>query len=215
MSSQNTRPTGSCGNETTYVPFAQKFAPLGVAVYVHLQSQSRSQSHNQPIPRYLSELHGAKTPLVVDVLQFQLLKAVPAVRAQTHRCKTDGWPNSLFASAVVVDTAHLAPHLVEADVVEALKARPIDHPHSVVWYEEVLLPPHEYVLPLGHVADMGLLTLAQLLGEWPKGGEFGPVREVDLVGRTPRGMFRDEAELGPDELTLEVGREGWVVVGQA
>ncbi len=83
--------------------------------------------------------------------------------------------DSLLASAVVVNTAHFPPYLVEADIIEPLKARAIDHPNSVVWYEKVFFPSHEYVLPLGHVPDKSLATLAQLFGEWPEGSEFGPV----------------------------------------
>ena len=103
--------------------------------------------------------------------------------------------NSLLAFTVKVNAAHLPLHLVEADVVEALEARPIDCPDTVVGNEKVLLPAHEDVLPLVHVLDVRLPALAHPLMVLPECGELGPVGDVDLLVCAPALVLGDEAVL--------------------
>jgi hypothetical protein len=106
-----------------------------------------------------------------------------------------GMGNSLLAFTVKVNAAHLPLHLVEADVVEALEASPIDGPNPVVGDEKVLLPAHEDVFPLVNVLDVRLPALARLLMILPECGELGPVGEIDLLVCAPALVLGDEAVL--------------------
>ncbi len=114
-----------------------------------------------------------------------------------------------------VDTADLPAHLVEADVVEALEARAVDRPNSVVRDQEVFLPPHEDVLPLIQVLDHCRPALFRLLEVRPEGGELVPVVEIDLLAGAPSLVLGDEAVFRANDLALKVCRERGVVVGQA
>jgi hypothetical protein len=96
---------------------------------------------------------------------------------------------------VKVNAAHFPLHLVEADVVEALEASPIDGPNPVVGNEKVFLPAHEDVLPLVNILDVRLHALARLLMVLPERGELGPVREVDGLVCAPALVLSDEAVL--------------------
>jgi len=104
--------------------------------------------------------------------------------------------------------------LVEADVVEALKAGAADRAHAMVGEEEVFLPAHEDVLALRHVGDVEV-ALAGLFLEGAEGLELGPVLQVDLVGRAPVFVLGEEGVFGADDFAFEVGCEGWVVFCEA
>ncbi len=123
--------------------------------------------------------------------------------------------SSLFALAVKVDAADLPAHLVKTDVVEPLEAGAVNRPDSVVRHEEVLLPPHKYVLSLVDVLDRGLAALARLLHVGAEGGKLGPVGDVNLLAGAPALVLRDEAVFRADDLALEVRRQGGMIVGQA
>lgn len=114
-----------------------------------------------------------------------------------------GTANLLLAPAVEVNPTNLAPDLVETDVVKALKARPIDRPHPVIGHEEMLLPAHEDRLLVRQIHG-NIATLTRLLLERPEGGELSPMREIDLVRRSPRRVLRDEAVFRADYLALEI-----------
>ena len=122
--------------------------------------------------------------------------------------------DSLFAPSVEVDAADAALALVEADVVEALEAGPVDGEDAVVRDKEQLLPAHENsFLGLG-VLDVYGAALS-LLRVWPEGGEFVPVVQVDPVGRAPAVVLGEEPVLRSDDLTLEIRCEIWVVFREA
>jgi hypothetical protein len=80
--------------------------------------------------------------------------------------------------------------------------------------EEVFLPAHEDVLALRDVRDVEV-ALAGLSLEGTEGLELGPVLEVDLVGRAPVFVLGEEGVFGADDFAFEVGRERWVVFGEA
>ena len=60
-----------------------------------------------------------------------------------------------------VDTADMPGFLVEADIIEALKASSIDRLDAMVGDEKMLLPPHEDMLSLGPIleAKVGMFGL--------------------------------------------------------
>ena len=60
--------------------------------------------------------------------------------------------NSLFALGMEVDAFYFTLLLVEADVVETLEAGAVDRLHPVIGHQEMLLPAHENVFALRHVA---------------------------------------------------------------
>lgn len=113
-----------------------------------------------------------------------------------------------------IDTANAAHLLVKADVVEALEAGAVDSAHPVVGDEEVLLPAHEDVLLVVQVWDVHG-SLSGALGVGPERRELVPVIQVNLLTGAPVMVVRDEVVLGPDDLALEVGRQGWVVFREA
>lgn len=119
----------------------------------------------------------------------------------------------LFALGVKIDSTHFSLDLVEADIVEALKTRAGYGTHAVVWHQKVFLPSHEDILPLGHISN-GIMTVSRLLLNRPECIEFGPMAHVDLAVGTPTLILSKEAVLGADNLSLKVGGEGWVVLGQ-
>lgn len=120
----------------------------------------------------------------------------------------------LFALGMEVDSANFALELVEANVVEALKAGTCYGAHPVVGHEEVLLPAHEDVLPLRNVPDVDG-TLARLLFQRAEGRKLLPVVEVNAVCGAPSIVIRDEVVLCADDLALKVRRQRRVVLGQA
>lgn len=120
----------------------------------------------------------------------------------------------LFAFRVEVDSTHFALDLVEADIVEALKAGPGDRAYAVVRDEEMLLPTHENVLPLRNITDHHR-ALARLLLEWAEGVELAPMAEIDLVGGAPALVAGDEAIFGANDFALKVCRQGGVILGEA
>lgn len=113
-----------------------------------------------------------------------------------------------------VDPADLPLHLIKANVIEPLKTGPVDRPHPVVGHKKVLFPPHEDVLPLGHVLDQDLTALTRLLSIGTERRKLSPVGEINLVCCAPGWVLCDEAVLGADNLAFKIGRKCWVVIGQ-
>lgn len=67
--------------------------------------------------------------------------------------------------------ANLPLHLVKADIIKPLEARPPYRRHPVVRHQEPLLPPHEDVLLLRHVPyEDGPLARGARVGA--EGGEL-------------------------------------------
>lgn len=81
--------------------------------------------------RLLPKLYSAHASMILHMLQLQLL--------------------IFLTLGMEVDTADSAIALVEADVVEALEAGACYRFDSMVWHQEILLPPHEQVLSLEEV----------------------------------------------------------------
>lgn len=100
---------------------------------------------------------------------------------------------------------------VDADVVEARKARAVDVLHAVVGHEEALLPAHKDGAAVA-VGD-GVVGLLELGLDVAVGGEAGPVDGVGLLGRAP--VLGEEAVARADDLCVKVGRELGPVVGEA
>ena len=105
-------------------------------------------------------------------------------------------------------------NLIEANVVESLEARPVDLPHSGVRDEELLFPSHKEILPLRRIwiYEVGLARRPRESSERRKPL---PVLHVHYCLRAPTRMFGHETVLGPDDLAVEVSRQGGVVGGQA
>ena len=121
--------------------------------------------------------------------------------------------HSLLAFRMKVYPAHLPLELVEANVVEALKARSSDGSHAVVRNQEVLFPAHEDVLSLRDVMYSNA-SLSSLLVKRSKGAELAPVAHVRLVAGSPVFVQRLETILGANDLALEEGRERWMILGE-
>jgi hypothetical protein len=115
---------------------------------------------------------------------------------------------------VEVYPADFSLDLVEADVVEPLKARPSYGTNPVVGNQEVLLPSHKDVFSLGGVSNHDG-ALACLFLEGTEGGKFGPMAQVNLHVGAPIIMFGEEVVLGSDNLALKVCCESWMVFSEA
>ena len=131
-----------------------------------------------------------------------------------HKRTTWEKESLLFALRMKVNPRDGPRDLVEADVVEALEAGAADLPHPIIRHEELLLPPHEHVLPLRHVR-IPKIRLPRRLGEGPEGREALPVLHVRLLRRAPTRVPCHETVLRADNLAVEVGRKRWVLGGQA
>ena len=83
--------------------------------------------------------------------------------------------------------------------------------HSVVGYEELLLPPHEHGSSVGILH--GQVWLLQLVADVPESREAAPVDHVFLLGRTP--VSGQEAIPAADDLCVKIGGEFWPIVCQA
>lgn len=112
-----------------------------------------------------------------------------------------------------VNPTDTAGHLVKADVVKPFEARPGYGADSVIRYQEVLLPSHEYVFSLRIIliAEIGYTRLARQ--RFPC-RESAPVLHVGFLRRTPLLMPGLEGVLGANDLALKVCGEGWVIVGE-
>lgn len=128
------------------------------------------------------------------MLQFQLLK--------------------LFTLRVEVYAADFSLDLVEANVVEALEARTRYGTNTVVRNQEMLLPPHKYMLSLGGVSNSdGAFACLFLKGA--ESGEFGPMAQIDLHISTPVVVLGEKTVLSSNNLAFEICGEGWMIFGQA
>lgn len=70
--------------------------------------------------------------------------------------------------------------LIEADIVEAFKARPVNSAYTVIRHQEMFLPPHENILSLCPTLNIKV-PLPHLLLKRTKGVEFGPMLQIDFI----------------------------------
>lgn len=101
-----------------------------------------------------------------------------------------------------VDAFNAARHLVEADVVEALKARSAYCPDAVVWHEEVFFPAHEDVLALLVVLEREGGRFGRF-GQRSPGWEARPMLKVDFFRGAPGGVCGFEEVFGADDFAFE------------
>ena len=120
----------------------------------------------------------------------------------------------LFTLGMEINAADRAPRLVETDVIEPLETRPGYRAHAVVGDEEIFLPPHEDVFPLGKVlvAEIGPSRLPR---ERAPGWEAVPVLHVDLLVGAPFGVAGLKCVFVSDDFAFDEGGLGWVVGGEA
>ncbi len=109
-----------------------------------------------------------------------------------------------------VDAADFSLDLVEAYIVETLKAGPIDRPNAMIRHQKVLLPPHKYKFLLSNIGynDGPLFGLLLVRSEWLK---LGPMAQVHLGIGTPVIVFCEEAVPCSDDFAFEICCESWVI----
>jgi len=100
--------------------------------------------------------------------------------------------------------ANISVDLIKADIVEPFETGPGNRPNSVIWHEEVFLPPHEDVFPLSKIfaVEIGLPSLfRQRQIRW----KSIPVLIVYLLGRSPFLVLGAECIFSTDHLSFKVG----------
>ena len=70
--------------------------------------------------------------------------------------------------------------LIEADIVEAFKARPTNSAYTVIRYQEVFLPSHKNILSLCQPLNIQV-SLPRLLLKGTKGAELGPMLQIYFI----------------------------------
>lgn len=113
-----------------------------------------------------------------------------------------------------INPAHIARDLIEADVIEPFKAGTQNLTHAVIGHQKRFLPTHEDILALCAVLVVKIRLLG-LLCKRPPCRESCPVLHIGFVGRTPRRMASLKGVLGPNNLSFEVGCQGWVIGGES
>ena len=146
------------------------------------------------------------------MLQFQLLE--PEDIELAFVSTPPRLANLLFALGVEVDATDFPLHLVEADIVEPLEAGTCYSTHAMIRHQKVFFPSHENILPLGNIPNHNM-ALTRLLLEGPEGIKFAPMAQVDLAVSAPALILSKETVFRPDNLSLKVCSEGWVVFGQS
>ncbi len=101
--------------------------------------------------------------------------------------------------------------LIETDIVKAFKARPANSAYTVIRYQEVLLPPHKYVISLCQTLNVQV-SLPRLLLEWTKSVELCPMLQINFISRAPVFVLCEKRIFGPDNLAFEIGSKGWMVL---
>lgn len=120
----------------------------------------------------------------------------------------------LLTLGVKVYPAHFTLDLVEADIVEALKAGATDGAHSVIGDQEMFFPPHENVLTLRHITDAHR-SLSSLFLKGAERRKLAPVVEVDFVGGTPGIVVCEKVVFGADDLAFKVCRQSRMIFSEA
>ncbi len=120
----------------------------------------------------------------------------------------------LLALRVKVDAAHSPGYLVKAYIVEPLEACAGDRPNTMIWYQEILLPPHEDILPLREILVVEVCLL-RLFSQGTPRRKSRPVLHVRLLGCAPGFVLRLESMFGANDLAFEVGGESRMIFRQA
>lgn len=113
-----------------------------------------------------------------------------------------------------VNTAHRSFNLIEADVVESLKAGARDGSYPMVGNEEVFLPSHEHVLTLSKVAVREISPL-RLFGKWFPSGKTGPVVDIRLLVGAPFLIASLERVFSTDDFSFKECGQGRVIFCEA
>src|SRR5436190_17476685 len=140
----------------------------------------------------------------------------------------------LLTPRMKIDPADPSLHLIKANVIESFKACPLYTRHTVVRYQEPLLPSHEYVLSLPPAMARPRSRLAVgttpcrrickvdvapgVFREWAPGRKARPVLEIGPVGCAPAGMLGLEGILmirTADDFAREEGGEDLVLVRES
>lgn len=103
------------------------------------------------VARRSPELHCAKASFILHVRQFKLLKSGEMLSLARIQ---NGSRHLLLTVLMEINSAHFALELIEAYVVEAFKASAADGTDTMIRHQEMLLPPHEYVVALRQVWNM-------------------------------------------------------------
>ena len=116
----------------------------------------------------------------------------------------------LFTLRMEINSTYGAGNLVETYVVKPLKACAHYFPNSMIRYQEILFPPHEHIFSLSAVLVVKIWLLC-LLSQRTPCWKLGPVLHVGLICCTPGLVFGLKSIFGPDNLALEVSRQGRMV----
>lgn len=122
----------------------------------------------------------------------------------------------LLALRMEIYPANTTLSLVEADIVEALKARAGYTFDAMIRDQEVFFPAHEEMVACEMVFECegGRVGLCGPREGTP-GGKARPVLEVDLLGGIPGRVRGPEEMFGADDFAFEECGQSRMVIGQA
>ena len=122
---------------------------------------------------------------------------------------------SLVRFGVVIDSRDSAMNLIEADVIESLKAGTSDLAYTVIWDQELLFPAHKHVFAIAAILVVKISRLLGLLAHRTPGGEPCPSFHVVFIGGTPVLVARLKGVFWADDLALKACGEGRMFRSQA
>jgi hypothetical protein len=102
-----------------------------------------------------------------------------------------------------INPSHSALALVEADIVKALKASPVYGSYAVIGYQKMLLPSHEYVLPLRPALYMHIALACGLL-KGRERGKSAPMLKIHVDVGIPVFMLCIERVFGANYFAFEI-----------
>jgi len=114
---------------------------------------------------------------------------------------------------MVVNSGDAPCQLMEADIIEPLERCSIYLAHTVVRNQEILLPAHEDIFPLGKIF-VDIIWLFCLLQNGLVCREFGPMLKVGLLICSPFSVAGLERVFWPNHFGLKVCSQGWVIVSK-
>lgn len=106
-------------------------------------------------------------------------------------------------------------NLIEAYVIETLKAGTGDLAYTMVWHKELFLPAHKHIFTIAAILVMEVRRLFGLLTDCTPGGKPRPSFYVVFVGGTPVLVARLEGVLRANDLTFKASGEGSMFRRQA
>ena len=150
-----------------------------------------------------TELHGRRATMILDMPELELLKPRDQWVSLNYRKLSEiRQEYVLLAFCVEVYPSYRSFHLIKANVVEAFKTRPRNRSYTMIRDEEVLFPPHEYVLTLGIVPQCEILPFALLHMRSPR-RKPGPMLHIRFFCRTPCFISGYEGMLRSDNFPLK------------